>query len=108
MERDGEEEIERFHIPITAEPLRQFLSEEAGEAVLLFIFPSMDRFPERSFIISQSPCYCKISSPGQTSAAGVAFDLPREKRNATYRAERRLNPPDLRETPPAYPLLSFF
>jgi hypothetical protein len=108
VERNRDDEVERLGIPISAESFSQFLSEEESKVALLFVFPSMDRFPERPFIIPHGPCHCKIFSPGQTSTAGMVLYLPGEKRDSAEGAQRRLNPPDLRETIRADPFLAFF
>jgi len=105
MKGNRDEEVEGMGIPITPKSFNQLLSKERGEVVFLFILPPMDRLSERPFVIPQSPCHCKISSSGQTSAAVMGIDLLGEKWNPTERANRWLNPTDLRKAIRAESLL---
>jgi len=45
MERDRDQEIERWRVPIPVQSFLHSLPEEGGEGSLLLIFPSVDGCP---------------------------------------------------------------
>jgi hypothetical protein len=95
MERHGDEKIRRILPPIMLQPFYHPFYKKWGQVSFSLIFPTMNRFLERSFIGSQSPCHCKIFSVGCTSTTGMVFDLFREKGDSTNGTKGRFDPADL-------------
>jgi hypothetical protein len=108
VQGDGDQKIEEVRFPIPFHPFCHPFCKKKGEVHLSFIFPMMDGLLERPFIGSQSPCYCKIISVGQTSTTRVIVDLFRDKGNSTDGAKGRFDPVYLRKTLRADPLLPLF
>jgi hypothetical protein len=103
---NGNQEVEEAGLPVLKKSPGHPLSEKGTQVDFPFVFPPMDGFPERPFIMSQSPRHCKIFLSLQTNAAEMILHLPGGKGNPALWAERRFNPMNGRKAIGAESLLS--
>jgi hypothetical protein len=107
MKGDRDQEIEKIDPPVIRETARHPFSQKRGDVNLPLIFPSVNGFPQRTFIGSYRSTYCKIPRFLQTNATGMVSGLPGRKRNAAPGAKGRFNPVEAGQAAAAKPLLAF-